>query len=106
MLREMVEDWTPDAPSEERAEPRAAVRVMTCSCLGSALKDSALQVDDDVEQVAAGLERFRVRREAALRRDHVGQLGREIDIGVFQRARLDGPEAALAGEADLHVSGL
>src|SRR6476619_4023699 len=105
MLREMTEDWTPDAPSEERAESRAEVRDMTCYCPGSALKDSALQVDHDVEQVGAGLERFRVRGEAALRLDHRGQFVREVDVGIFQRTRLDGPEAALAGKDDLHVSG-
>src|SRR5438445_9671624 len=101
MLREIDDDWTPDAMSEERAESRADVRDMACSCPGSALRDSALQVDDDVEQIGAGLERFRVRGEAALGLDHRCQLVREIDVGIFQGAGLDGSETALAGQADL-----
>src|SRR6478672_5656410 len=106
MLRETVDDWMPDAMSELRAESRADVRDMACYCPGRTLKNSALQVDDDVEQISAGLERLRVRGEAALRLDHRGQFVREIDVGVFQRTRLDGPESALAGQADLHVSGV
>src|SRR6266567_7960056 len=106
MLRETVDDWTPDAMSELRAESSAEVRDMACFCPKSALKNSALQVDDDVEQISAGLERFRVRGEATLRLDHRSQFVREIDVGIFQRARLDGSETALAGQADLHVSGV
>src|SRR5690242_21958589 len=106
MLREIVEDWMPDAMSEARAESRAAVRDMICSCLECALKNSALQVDDDVEQVSAGLERFRVRGEAALRLDHPGQLVRKVDVRVFQGAGLDRAEAAGAGIPGLRVAGV
>ncbi|MGY3425999.1 hypothetical protein ACVWZW_006503 [Bradyrhizobium sp. F1.13.4] len=56
MLREMTDDWMPDAISEERADSRAAVRFMICSCRERALKKSALQVDDHVQQIGAGLE--------------------------------------------------
>src|SRR3954469_25196129 len=105
MLREMTDDWMPDAISEERADSRAAVRFMICSCRGRAPRNSALQVDDHVQQVGAGLERFRVCGETALGLDHRGELVGQIDVGILQRARLDGAETALAGEADLHVSG-
>src|SRR5262252_7833893 len=102
MLRETTDDWTPDAKSEERAASRAAVRDMACSCRcswpGEAPRGSALQVDDDVQQVRTGLERLRVGGETVLRLDHRGQLVREIDVGFLQRAGLDGAETALTGK--------
>src|SRR6266571_4236606 len=91
---------------EERAESRVAVRDMTYSWPESAPLKSALQVDNDVQQVRTGLEGLRVRGKSALCLDHRGELVREIDIRLLQRAGLDGAESALACRPDLHIYGL
>src|ERR1700759_3641199 len=100
----MTDDWIPDAMSEARAEARADGRDRARSRPERTLTESALQVDDDVQQVRPGLEGFRVRGEAALCLDHRGQLVRKIDIRLLQRAGQDGAAPALAGKTDLHVS--
>ena len=49
---------------------------------------SALQVDEDVEQVRAGLEDLGIRGVATLRLDHRRQFVRKVDVGCLERLRI------------------
>src|SRR5688572_15864155 len=99
----MTDDWTPNAIRDERAEPRAAVRDMAYS---RALNGSALQVDDNVQQVRAGLEGLGVGGEATLRLDHRRQFVGKIDVRILKCSGSNGTQSTHTGRSDLQVSGV
>src|SRR6185369_8353397 len=62
------------------------------------------EVDDRLQDLVLRLDRLRVRLADALRRDHVDDLGSEVDARVLDRARLQAAEVRGAGDADERVA--
>src|ERR1700739_2397078 len=75
------------------AGPLVLPQPMVTGLAASIIYRSA-QVHQRLLNLVLGLDRLGVGLVDTLRRDHVDQLGRDVDVGAFQRARLQGPVAA------------
>src|SRR5579862_1462334 len=82
------------AAKEELMTLNALDRLIEGSRARSRLR---LQPVQNVENVGAGLKHFGIGLIRALRLDHVGQLGRQVDGRVFDRGGFDRAEAPAAG---------
>src|ERR1700730_18545705 len=54
---------------------------------------SMRDIDDGLRQLIGGGDDLRIGLKCPLRRDHVHQLRRQVDIGAFQGARLNAAES-------------
>src|SRR4029079_12753704 len=62
------------------------------------------QVDDRLQDLVLRLDRLRVGLVDALRRDHVDQLGRQVDVRFLERASLQDTEVAVARGAHERIA--
>src|SRR5512132_2808480 len=72
--------------------------------LQSRASDPLAQVDDRLQDLVLRLDRLRVGLVDALRRDHVDELGGEVDVRLLDRARLQDAEVGVAGDAEERVA--
>src|SRR5215813_3311281 len=95
---------TRTSPTAPRRRPLALPFGFGSSFLS--LTTSPLEVHDLLEHLVGGRDRLRVGAERALMGDEVDELGREIDVGLLERARGHGPAASGARHAESRVTAL
>ena len=96
--------WQPDeAPSASGYGALFAVTDINAavarfrSSIGHKSEGLMFQVHHGLQQFVAGGDDLGIGLEGALRHDQISHLGREIDVGQFQRARGDGAQTRAPG---------